>query len=503
MRDNQRKFSLTARILILRQMLWGASFYGVYVLLTRFFLEELNYSEADTLMMLGAFGAVGPVFSVLGGLAADRLIGSFRSVYIGYTFYSVGFLLLGMGASSLNVGLSIFAIALIGYSRGLSAAGPTVLLGHSFAADKRHVFQEALTINYAINNLGSFIAHYVFPFFIAYHGYQGNFYISMGLMLVNVALFFIFRRQLSGVGNDIDKRPVSLKVWIGFILASICMLGVVFWVFENLNEGKNLLYGLGVAAILYFIYEIFKANAVYRWKMGSVLVFMVILIVFYFYYGQMATSMNLYAINMMGGNILGIIPIKPESNNAFNPLWCFVMGAPIMYVYAWLEKKGIHLTIPTKFSVAFLFSAAAFILLGMSTAHIGADGKIAPMWIVTVHLFQSIAELIVGALGVGFIFEMVPKRMSGFAVGLRAVTLSLSGIFAAVISTRIALPRDIVLTPDIVQSVYGDFFYTLGFMAIGMSIVTFGLSRVISKMIARSTAIEEAQGSEELTAEAA
>ena len=65
MKENQSiqeepaRFSPAAKVLILRQMLWGASFYGVYVLLTRFFLEELNYSEADTLMMLGAFGAVG------------------------------------------------------------------------------------------------------------------------------------------------------------------------------------------------------------------------------------------------------------------------------------------------------------------------------------------------------------------------------------------------------------------------------------------------------------
>ncbi|MTI13452.1 MFS transporter [Sansalvadorimonas verongulae] len=484
-------------------MLWGASFYGVYVLLTRFFLEELNYSEVDTLMMLGAFGAVGPVFSVLGGLAADRFIGSFRSVYIGYIFYSIGFLLLGIGASKLNIEMSIFAIALIGYSRGLSAAGPTVLLGHSFAADKRDVFQQALTINYSINNLGSFIAHYVFPFFIVYHGYQGNFYISMVLMLINVVLFFIFRRQLTEVGNKVDKRPVPLMTWVGFIVASIAMLGAVYWIFDNLEQGKNLLYGVGVLAILYFVVETFKASAVERWKMCSVLVFMVILIAFYFYYGQMATSMNLYAINMMGGEILGFIPIKPESNAAFNPLWCFVMGAPMMYAYAWLEKKGIHMSIPTKFAVAFIFSAIAFTLLGMSTGHIGADGKIAPEWIVMVHLFQSIAELIVGALGVGFIFEMVPKRMSGFAVGLRAVTLSLSGIFAAVISTHIALPKDIVLTHEVVENVYGSFFYTLGMLAVGMSVVTLGLSKVISKMIARSKQIEESQNTGELTAKTA
>ena len=108
MQTSSLRFPVTAKVLILRQLLWGAAFYGVYVLLTKYFLTELNYSEADTIMMLGAFGAVGPVFSAVGGFAADRYIGSFRAVYIGYSVYTIGFFLLGIGASTLNIPLSIF-----------------------------------------------------------------------------------------------------------------------------------------------------------------------------------------------------------------------------------------------------------------------------------------------------------------------------------------------------------------------------------------------------------
>lgn len=178
MQDANARFPITARILILRQFLWGAAFYGTYVLLTKFFLFELNYSEADTIMMMGAFGAVGPVFSAIGGFVADRYIGSFRAVYIGYTIYTIGFFLLGIGAGSLNVPMSIFAIALIGYARGLSATSPTVLLGNSYSETNRDAFQQGLTVNYSINNLGSFSSKYLFPFMLAYMAYQGNFFIA-------------------------------------------------------------------------------------------------------------------------------------------------------------------------------------------------------------------------------------------------------------------------------------------------------------------------------------
>ena len=472
-------------------MLWGAAYYGVFVLLTRFFLEELHYSEAETIMMLGAFGAVGPVFSAVGGFAADRFIGSFRAVYIGYTTYVIGFFLLGIGGTTLSVPLSLFAIALISYSRGLSATSPTVLLGNSFPDNKREVFQQALTINYSINNLGSFTARYLFPFFIAFHGYRGNFFISAGLMLITVIMFFVFRKQLVETGNDLDRRPVTPSIWLAFIGVSAVMLGTVFWVFSNLETGKYLLYWLGAAAIGYFVFEIFRENTANRWKMSAVLVAMFILIVFYFYYGQMNTSMNLYAVNMMNDQLFGFIPFKPESNSAFNPMWCFLMGGPVMLAYEWLEKKGFSPSIPTKFAMAFGFSATAFTLLGFSTGNIGENGKIAAEWIFFVHFFQAVAELIVGALGAGFIFEMVPRRLSAFAVGLRSVAISLSGILAAVISTRIALPRNQELTQELVQSVYADYFFGLGMMAAVMVVITLMLSRVIGKMVAKGNAIEE------------
>lgn len=479
------RIPFVARILILRQFLWGAAFYGTYVLLTKYFLQELNYSEADTIMMLGAFGAVGPVFSAVGGWAADRYIGSFRAVYIGYAIYTLGFGLLGSAASTYNVGMSIFAIALIGYARGLSSTSPTVLLGNSFKNETNEAFQQGLTFNYSINNLGSFIAKYIFPFILVYISYNGNFFISCISISLTLVLFFLFRKQLVEVGNDIDKRPVPMQHWAIFIVGSLAMLGVVYFMFSNLDMGKNILYALGAMALIYFCFEIKKAAPYFRYRMLAVLVMLVILICYYFYYGQMLTSMNMYAINMMDDSLFGIIPIKPESNAAFNPLWVFLLGAPTMMIYGWLDKKGIEISIPSKFAAAFIASAIAFAILGLSTSSIDENGKVAADWIFWTHFFQAAGELIVGALAVGFIFKMVPKYLSAFAIGLRSITLSLSGILAAVISTKIALPKDIELTTEVVQNVYGSYFYNLAMMAVVAAIVTLMLSKVISNLIAK------------------
>lgn len=171
----------------------------------------------------------------------------------------------------------------------------------------------------------------------------------------------------------------------------------------------------------------------------------------------------------------------------------------MIFVYDWLEKKGFSPSIPTKFAAAFMFSAIAFSLLGLSTNFVGESGKISADWILWVHFFQSLAELIVGALGAGFIFEMVPRYLSAFSMGLRSVALSLSGIFAAVISTRIALPKDVELTQEIIENVYAGYFFNLAVFAVVMAFVTLALSKVITKLIRKGEELEKEEETKSLT----
>lgn len=80
------------------QMMFGLSFYGVMVILTRFFLEELNYSEADTMMVVGAFSSIGPLFAIAGGFIADKFLGAYRSLTISYFGFATGYALLVLGS---------------------------------------------------------------------------------------------------------------------------------------------------------------------------------------------------------------------------------------------------------------------------------------------------------------------------------------------------------------------------------------------------------------------
>ena len=466
------------------QMSFGLSFYGVMAILTRFFLEDLKYSEADTMMVVGAFSAIGPLFAVAGGFIADKFLGAYRSLTIAYFSFAAGYGLLVLGASAHNVAISLAGIALASYARGLMSPSYPSLFKRTF--DSQQSFENGYPVNYSVNNLGALLGQYLFPFFVLYIGFNGGFALSAAMSILAFSIFIFLHKSFVSVAAKIDHQPVSTKNWAAFGMLSISMIALVFFMFSNMNIGKNIVYAISAAAILYFISLIFKAKRSDALKMGTILIMMVLSIAFFVYYGQMMTSMTMVTINTMRGDLFGFIPIAPEAAMAMNPLWCMVAGPIIAVVFAILEEKNIKPATATKVAFSFVLTAIAFGILTSAVKNIGSDVIIRPEVFLVVHFFQAFAEVIVGSMIVAFILSVVPKQIENFAVSLFSVSVALSGIVGAVFSTSIALEKNQVITQEIVRNVYGNYFSTLTTWAVVMVVVALLASVVIRKMLAAS-----------------
>ena len=463
------------------QMMFGLSFYGVMVILTRFFLEDLGYSEADTMMVVGAFSAIGPLFAIVGGFIADKFLGAYRSLTISYFVFASGYILLVLGASAQNVPLALVGIALASYARGLMSPSYPSLFKRTFASQES--FENGYPVNYSINNVGALIGQYTFPMLVLAIGFHGSFLASGILAALAFLVLVIFRKPLVNAAADIDQQPVSAKNWVAFASTSIAMIGLVFFMFSNMDIGQNIVYAIGAAAILYFISLMFKAGRSDALKMGTILIITALTTAFFVYYGQMMTSMTMVTINTMRGDLFGIIPIAPEASMAMNPLWCMVAGPVIAYTFSSLEKRGIALSTATKIAIAFILTAIAFGILAAAVLSIGADVIIRPEIFLAIHFFQAFAEVIVGSLVVAFILSVAPKHIENFSVSLFSVAIALSGIVGAVFSTSIALEKGQVITQEIVKDVYGSYFSTLTVLAVVMVAVALIASYIIRKML--------------------
>jgi amino acid/peptide:H+ symporter len=467
--------------LMVCQLAFGLSFYGVMVILTRFFLEDLKYSEADTMMIVGAFSAIGPLFAIAGGFIADKFLGTYRSLTIAYFSFALGYLLLVAGASLTNVALSLTGIALASYARGLMSPSYPSLFKRTFKTPKD--FENCFPVNYSVNNVGAFLGQYLFPMLVLAVGFSGGFLVSAAMAVLAFVTMFSHRKSFALIGLKIDQEPVSSRNYAAFGISSIAMIALVFLMFSRMDLGKNVVYAVGAAAVLYFIALMFKAARADALKMGTILIMTVLTTVFFVYYGQMMTSMTMVTINTMRGHLFGFIPIAPEAAMAMNPLWCMVAGPAIAFAFSSLEKRNINLSTATKVSVAFVLTAIAFGILTFAVKTIGADVVIRPEIFLVIHFFQAFAEVIVGSLVVSFILSVAPKYIENFSVSLFSVSVALSGIVGAVFSTSIALEKDQKITREIVQTVYGAYFSTLTLWAVVMVAVALLASWVIRRML--------------------
>lgn len=466
------------------QMAFGLSFYGVMAILTRFFLEDLKYSEADTMMVVGAFSAIGPLFAIAGGFIADKFLGAYRSLTIAYFSFAAGYALLVIGASTTNIAMSLAGIALASYARGLMSPSYPSIFKRTF--DSQENFEKGFPVNYSVNNVGAFLGQYLFPMLVLATGFSSGFMLSSSMAILAFAILVFSNKSFVKIGAEIDQIPVSSKNWAAFGLLSLGMIALVFFMFSNMNIGKNVVYAIGAAAILYFISLMFKAGRSDALKMGTILIMIVLSTAFFVYYGQMMTSMTIVTINTMRGDLFGFIPIAPEAAMSMNPLWCMVAGPVIAFIFSSLEKRNINLTTATKVAFSFILTAIAFAILTLAVKNIDSDLIIRPEVFLVIHFFQAFAEVIVGSMVVAFILSVVPKPIENFSVSLFSVAIALSGIVGAVFSTAIALEKDQQITQEIVQNVYGSYFSTLTTWAVVMVGLALLSSVAIRKMLAVS-----------------
>ncbi|GLS92100.1 MFS transporter [Psychromonas marina] len=467
--------------MMLCQMLFGLSFYGVLVSLTRFFLEDLNYGESDTMMVVGAFAAIGPLFAIAGGFIADKILGAYRSLTISYVAFVAGYALLIAGATTMHVPTAMAGLALASYGRGLMSPSYPSLYKRTFSSQKE--FEKGYPINYSVNNIGAFAGQYFFPILVLYIGFTGGFILSAVMAAVALFLLVILQKPFSALGKSIDQKTVSAKSWFIFAIVSFIMVALVFFMFSNMDIGQNIVYAIGLLAIGYFISLMFKVDPAEKLRMGTILIMTFLTTCFFVYYGQMMTSMNIVALNTLKGSLFGFIPLQPEAAMAMNPLWCMLGGPLVALAFSTLEKKGIHLSTAIKVSAAFVLTAIAFGILTFFVSNVGADVAIRPEVFLAVHFFQALAEVIVGSMVVAFILSVAPQHIENFSVSLFSVAIALSGILGAALSTHIALEKGQVLTQQIAQHVYGEYFQMLTIMAVVMIGVALIAAKLISIML--------------------
>lgn len=333
------------------------SFYGMRVLLVQFLTAEIllgdpkggwGWTSEQATALYGTYAMLLYLTPVLGGIIADKYLGTRRAVIIGSIIMTIGQLCLFLHSTTMFfIGLTCLVVGV-----GLFKPNVPSILGEMFKdhPDKK---DSAYTIFYMGVNAGAFLGMMLCGYLAATKGWSWGFGLA-GIFMALGTLQFVFAKPLMGdlgmlkkevhheQSTDTDKRnPFTLVDNILIVLVSTLGLLYAFndplsknhiydlfaWVDTSLMRGQNL---VALIALLLFVYllvsRILRYDRIVRNRMFAVMSLAFFIIFFFITFEQAPSSLIIVARDYVDRSLSG------EGLLVFNIINALLMLIPLLII---------------------------------------------------------------------------------------------------------------------------------------------------------------------------
>ena len=333
------------------------SFYGMRVLLVQFLTAEIllgdpkggwGWTSEQATALYGTYAMLLYLTPVLGGIIADKYLGTRRAVIIGSIIMTIGQLCLFLHSTTMFfVGLTCLVVGV-----GLFKPNVPSILGEMFKdhPDKK---DSAYTIFYMGVNAGAFLGMMLCGYLAATKGWSWGFGLA-GIFMGLGTLQFVFAKPLMGdlgmlkkeehheQSTDTDKRnPFTLVDNILIVVVSVLGLLYAFndplsknhiydlftWVDTSFMRGQNL---VALVALLLFVYllvsRILRYDRIVRNRMFAVMSLAFFIIFFFITFEQAPSSLIIVARDYVDRSLSG------EGLLVFNIINALLMLIPLLII---------------------------------------------------------------------------------------------------------------------------------------------------------------------------
>jgi POT family proton-dependent oligopeptide transporter len=411
-------------------------FYTMQGILVLFLIKTKHFTSTQAFHIYGAFFALVYSFVGIGGLCGDKILGSQKTILLGLSVMFLGYLGLSIGPEH----VFFPALAAVCIGNAFFKANPANIIGKMYQNDKTQL-HAAFTIFYMSVNLGAVFALIAGPWLSTKFNYRYAFGMSSVGIFIAIIVVLKSKQFLQEASQELQLKPLNL--WKGallmllvFLLWSLTAYLISFYEFVILS----LKVIIGLALIVFIGAAIFQ-NRVTQKRLLAALILMFEAVIFFTLYNQMPTSINLYAVLHVYPEILGL-HFDPQSFQVLNPLWIIIWSPLLAKFYSSNIQRQHPWSIFFKFSLGMLSCGLSYVVLYISHFFVDQSLHISGWWLVLSYIFQSLAELLVSALGLAMIAELVPASWMGGVMGMWFLTSAVSGFTGAKLASLIAIPKN-------------------------------------------------------------
>lgn len=412
------------------------SFYGMLTILGYYLYYSateggLGMDQDTAVGIVGAYGGLVYLSTVLGGWVADRLLGMERTVFYGGVVVMAGHIALAVLPGLAGVGVGLVLVAL---GSGALKANASSLLGTLYPhGDPRT--DGGFTLFYLGINLGAFVGPLLTGLLQREWGFHAGFGAAAIGMGLGLAQYVVFRRNLGTAGRNVpDPLPRSAigKV-LGLVAAAAVIVAVAaFTRLVTLDNLSDVTTGvIALASVVYFVVMLIdrKVSPVERSRVRAFIPLFIANAVFWSLFQQIFTVLAVYSDERMDWNIFGWT--APSSwIGSVEPVWIIALSP--LFALMWTKLGSRAPSTPRKFALGVIGMGLAFWLF---TPMSQSSGRAVPALLVLFIMgVFAVSELLISPIGLAVTTQLAPEVFRAqmmalyfFSVGLGT---SMSGTLA-------------------------------------------------------------------------
>ena len=332
-----------------------------------------------------------------------------------------------------------------------------------------------------VADLGTFATSYIEVFS---KGYNYAFAIAAGAMVISLLVFVIFKHLLPNKEKAVKEAAgpkMEFKPW-ALVGAALAMGLTAFALSFLVNYKDALAYGLFAGFVVWILVS---AKREEMSRVSALIMVFFVVIFFWMSFHQNGLTLTWFArdytvkevgpwtyifftlqsllgvvfsvvglvllvkkpsparTRIIGGALLVIAlifsyfwligrdplnPIAPEVFQSFNPLFVVSLTFPVMFFFAWLNKKNIEPSTPKKIGFGMIIAAVGFVVMLLSSVKLPSQPELAgsplaeslrvtPYWLISTYLILTVAELFLSPMGLSFVSKVAPSRFQGLMQG--------------------------------------------------------------------------------------
>lgn len=422
-------------------------FYVMMAILTLFLMSKFDLSKTEAGALYSTFYCAIYILALVGGVIADKTKNYKGTIIAGLLVMSLGYAFLAFPALITTKYIALAALLVIAFGNGLFKGNLQAVVGQlyddpKYASKRDSGFQ----IFYMFINVGGciapFIAVWVRNWFVKMQGYAYNADLP-GLCNSYIAgrevdtdLFLEYANQVSQTAVNYETLGEFAKNYLeafntGFhyafsvAIAAMLISLAVFLVFKRQlpTPGAKKVDAAGKASKE----EVRQSAQEIKQRIMALAAVFGVVIFFWFSFHQNGLTLTYFASDYTRLEIFGT-QISAENFQSINPFVVVFLTPVVMWVFSLLAKRGKEPSTPRKIGIGMAIAAAAYVVMmvasfglpsqaALNGAPVPAADRVTPWVLFSVYFILTIAELFISPLGLSFVSKVAPAHLQGLMQG--------------------------------------------------------------------------------------